>query len=109
MPSTTKHSIELDTEQLETVEIALDVLMRLGMGQFDIINYLISLGVVMHKSDEGVCFASHELNEDARGITRKLEGLLGYGESTLGIYNTSVNDHAKRAYDLKHLIKKERR
>ncbi|ELP6119013.1 TPA: hypothetical protein I7730_16295 [Vibrio vulnificus] len=106
MATTTKRSIELESEQIETIELALDALMRLGMGQFDVINSLISTGVILHKSSNEVSIATHELNEDARDITRKLEELLGYDQSTLGIFNPKVNTHAKRAYDLKQLLKK---
>jgi hypothetical protein len=104
-----KVSIVLEPEQAKAVEKALDVYLRLCIGQFDILTELVRDGIIPDGGFRGVSSgkigprnpASRETCLDFADHIKSLKSLMGYpSNGSNGIGHPHIHDSARRCYEI---------
>lgn len=100
----TKLHLEVTIEQAKVISEALDLFVRIHIGQIGEIEYLFR-GMEIRKKDGH--FTSYEENEEIRSYCEAIKRVLGHpSNGNWSIGNTMVNKSAHRAYEIEKVIDK---
>jgi hypothetical protein len=83
-------------EQAHAVKAALDLYMRMGLGQFDELAYLVRCDELRHRDKD----ATPEVAEEFRSLTNELRTLMGHEHgASFGVGSKRVSITAHRCYE----------
>jgi hypothetical protein len=83
-------------EQAHAVKAALDLYMRMGLGQFDELAYLVRCDELKHRDKD----VTPEVAEEFRALTNEMRTLMGHEHgASFGVGNKRVSITAHRCYE----------
>lgn len=96
--------INVTEKQAEIISFSLEILLRLGLGQIEELNYLIRANIIPNAIENP---PPKKLEEIDLYIT-EIKKILGFSRnSSLGIYNAGVHEYVKSSYEIYKTMRRQ--
>lgn len=107
------NKLQVTDDQLWIIQMALDMYSRIGIGQFDVIKDHITFDKHLYKEFNKDFSLIHKAEDDAEKLLYEARNILCNDYSvgsngSWGIYNDSVDDSCRIAFDIVQVIRHEK-